>query len=86
LLEISFKDDSAKEVERIKRFVTLVRDVFVIWLAAAKDCSAIKEIVPSELEDNHYYGLASHNLARNIKGSRRGGKGERGRSRDFCQY
>jgi hypothetical protein len=52
----------------------------VIWLAAAKDCSAIKEIVPWELEDIRYYGLASYNLARNM-GSRRGGKGERKKPR-----
>ncbi|KAG9231510.1 hypothetical protein BJ875DRAFT_444016 [Amylocarpus encephaloides] len=67
LLEVSFKDGSAEEVEKIRRLVTLAREVFVIWLVAAKDCSAIKEIVPWELEDILYHGLASHNLARNIK-------------------
>lgn len=77
LLEISFKNDSEEEDERIRRFVTLAREVFVIWLAAAKDCSAIKEIVPWEWGDIRYYGLASHNLARNIKGIKRGGKGEK---------
>lgn len=70
LLEIPFKDDSAEEVERIRRLVTLARGVFVIWLAAAEDRSAIKEVVPWELEGIHYRGLASHNLTRNIKGSR----------------
>jgi hypothetical protein len=67
LLEVSFKDGSAEEVERIRRLVTLAREVFVIWLAAAKDCSAIEEIVPWELEDIRYHELANHNLARNIK-------------------
>jgi hypothetical protein len=49
----------------------LAKEVFVIWLAAAKDCSAIKEIPLWGLEDIRYPGLASHNLTRNIKWSRR---------------
>jgi hypothetical protein len=67
LLEVPFKDGSDEAVERIRRLVRLAREVFVIWLAAAKDCSAIKEIAPWGLEDIRYRGLASHNLTRNIK-------------------
>jgi len=49
LLKVSFKDGSAEEVKKIKRLMILRKGVFVIWLAAAKDCLAVKEIVPWEL-------------------------------------
>ncbi|KAK0118601.1 hypothetical protein ONS96_011692 [Cadophora gregata f. sp. sojae] len=70
LLEVPFENDSAEEIQRIRRLVTLAREVFVIWLAAAKDCSKVKEAVPWELADIFYHCLAGHNLTRNIKGVR----------------
>jgi hypothetical protein len=67
LLKVPFKDGSDEEVKRIRRLVRLAREVVVLWLAAAKDCSAIKEIAPWGLEDIRYHRLASHNLNKNIK-------------------
>lgn len=79
LLEVPFEDDSAEEIEKTRRLVTLAREVFVIWLEAARDCSLFEEIIPWEVEDLLYSGLAGHNLARNIKRSKTGGRrGPRG--------
>jgi hypothetical protein len=46
--EAPFRDDSDKEIERIKTLVALARAIFVIWLGAVREESKypIKDLVP----------------------------------------
>lgn len=60
LFEMPFKDDSDEEARRVRRLVTLAREVYAIWLGAIKDRSnpVINELVPWGLEHIRYRGLA----------------------------
>jgi hypothetical protein len=71
LFRVPFKNGSSDDVIHVRALVILARTVLMIWLGAVDKGlkPAIKDLVPWELEDIKYLGLAGDNpLAVNING------------------